>query len=76
MAMLYAELITIPLLAIYPENSAAYSGIFWLTEEKWMQKAMAISTHSRRNEDSLLRNTPWEEVGSTSEEKAGENKTK
>ena len=41
-----------------------------------MRKAMAISTHSRRNEDSLLRNTPWEEVGSTSEEKAGENKTK
>ena len=27
----------------------------------------ALSTHSRRIEDSLLRNAPWEEVGSTSE---------
>ena len=26
-----------------------------------------LSTHSRRIEHSLLHNTPWEEVGSTSE---------
>ena len=52
--LLYAALITIPLLAIYLENSAAYCGIFWLTEEKWMRNAMALSTQSRRIEDSLL----------------------
>ena len=32
-----------------------------------MRKATALSTHYRRNEDSLLLNAPWEEVGSTSE---------
>ena len=70
MAVLYAALITtIPLVAIYLENSAAYSGIsdLWSTEEKLMQKMTALSTHSRRVEDSLLLNAPWEEVGSTSE---------
>ena len=34
-----------------------------------MRKATALSTHSRGIEDSLLRNAPWEEVGSTSEER-------
>ena len=28
-----------------------------------MRKAMALSTHSRWTEDSLLCNAPWEEVG-------------
>ena len=27
-----------------------------------MQKAMALSTHSRRIEDSMVRNVPWEEL--------------
>ena len=62
-----AQITTIPLLATYLENSAAYSGIFWLTVEKWMWKATALSTHSRWIEDSLLRYIPWEEIGSTSE---------
>ena len=30
-------------------------------------KATALSPHSRRIEDSLLRDAPWEEVGGTSE---------
>ena len=32
-----------------------------------MQKATALSTHSRQIEDSLLRNAPWGEVGKMSE---------
>ena len=58
--LLYAT--TITLLATYLQNSAAYSGIFWLMEEKWMQsdwKATALSTNSRQIEDSLLHNAPW-----------------
>ena len=54
------------MLAIYIENSAAYSGIFWLMEEKWMQKATALSTHAKQIENSRLRNAPWD-IGSTSE---------
>ena len=40
-----------------------------------MQKATALATHSRRIEDSLLRNAPWEEVGGTSEHYSRRNKT-
>ena len=40
-----------------------------------MWKTMALSTHSSQIEDSLLRNAPWEEVGSTRDIIAGENKT-
>ena len=32
-----------------------------------MRKATTLSTHSRRIEDFMARNVPWEEIGSTSE---------
>ena len=55
---------TVPLLATYLQNSAAYSDSQRMQSD-W--KVTVFSTRSRRIEDSLLRNAPWEDVGSTSE---------
>ena len=62
-AVLYAPLITIPLMAIYLENSGAYSDSRRRNE---CGRPPVFSAHSRQIKDSLLCNTPREEVGRTS----------
>ena len=58
----------IPLLVFYLENWAAYSGIFWLTEDSemnantatWLEGHGALPSF-KVIEDSLLRNAAWDE---------------
>ena len=69
--VLYAALITIPLLGMYLENSASYSDILWLMMVRLNTRWLGRWLHSALIQGRLkiphyIRHTPWE-VGSTSE---------